>query len=80
MSKDEGILKNLLIWSYERGTLQYDIICALILAFVFFMPPSCFVAKREAIPPQVFGRSASNTTHSEKAINPAQPEPQRKRN
>lgn len=79
MSKDEGFLKNLLIWSYGRGTLQYDIICAIILAFIFFTPPSCFVARREATPPQTYGSSASNTTHSEKSVHPAQPEPQRKR-
>jgi hypothetical protein len=34
------------MWSYERGTLQYDIICALILAFIFLVPPSCFFAKK----------------------------------
>jgi hypothetical protein len=37
---------NIFVWSYERGTLPYDILCALILAFIFFVPPSCFVAKR----------------------------------
>jgi hypothetical protein len=37
---------NICVWSYERGTLPYDILCALILAFIFFVPPSCFVAKR----------------------------------
>jgi hypothetical protein len=43
MGSEEGFLKNLAIWSYSRGTLQYDIICILILAFIFFVPPSCFV-------------------------------------
>jgi len=38
-------VRNILIWSYERGTLQYDLICALILAFIFFVPRSCFVSK-----------------------------------
>jgi hypothetical protein len=33
------------MWSYERGTLQYDIICALILLFIFLVPRSCFVSK-----------------------------------
>ena len=37
---------NIFVWSYERGTLPYDILCALILAFIFLMPPSCFVAKK----------------------------------
>jgi hypothetical protein len=29
-------------WSYERGSWQYDIICALILAFIFITPSSWF--------------------------------------
>ena len=31
-------LKKILFWSYERGTWQYDVMCVLILAFVFAMP------------------------------------------
>lgn len=34
------------MWSYERGTWQYDLIVALILAFVFFTPPSIFNTER----------------------------------
>jgi hypothetical protein len=48
MASFRRTIRNLLVWSYERGTLQYDIICALILAFIFFVPPSCFVSKRAA--------------------------------
>ena len=39
------VLRNVLIWSYDRGTLQYDLICALILAFIFSVPRSCFISK-----------------------------------
>ncbi len=46
MAKTKGVMRSLLIWTYERGTLQYDIICALILAFIFFVPRSCFTPKR----------------------------------
>jgi hypothetical protein len=46
MAKNGGFIRNILIWTYERGTIQYDIICALILAFIFFVPKSCFVAKK----------------------------------
>ncbi len=42
-------IKAVLVWSYNRGTIQYDIICILILAFVFLVPPSCFVAKKSEI-------------------------------
>ncbi|HEV2177540.1 MAG TPA: hypothetical protein VGW33_10140 [Terriglobia bacterium] len=29
-------------WSYERGSWQYDIICAVILAFIFLTPRAVF--------------------------------------
>ena len=35
-------LKKILFWSYDRGTWQYDIMCVLILAFVFFTPNASF--------------------------------------
>ena len=43
MTKPSGPLRHILIWTYERGTLPYDIICVLILAFIFLVPRSCFV-------------------------------------
>jgi hypothetical protein len=46
MTSFRRTVHNIFVWSYDRGTLQYDIICVLILAFIFFVPPSCFVAKR----------------------------------
>lgn len=33
-------LKKTLFWSYERGSWQYDVMCVLILAFVFLAPNS----------------------------------------
>jgi hypothetical protein len=35
-------LKNLLLWSYGRGTWQYDILCLLIVGAVFLLPNSFF--------------------------------------
>jgi hypothetical protein len=35
-------LKKLLFWSYGRSTWQYDILCALILAFIFLTPQGWF--------------------------------------
>lgn len=46
MAKPGGMFRSILIWTYERGTLQYDIICALILAFIFLVPKACFTGKR----------------------------------
>jgi hypothetical protein len=31
-------IKGFIFWSYERGTVQYDIMVTLILVFVFFSP------------------------------------------
>jgi hypothetical protein len=31
-----------ILWTYERGSWQYDVICAIILAFIFLTPPSWF--------------------------------------
>lgn len=35
-------LSRTLFWSYERGSWQYDIICAVILAFILLTPRSWF--------------------------------------
>ena len=50
MSAIRKIARSIFVWSYERGTLQYDIICALILAFIFFIPRGCFVSKKTVKP------------------------------
>jgi hypothetical protein len=51
MAKLGGTLRNVLVWTYSRGTIPYDIICALIILFIFLMPRSCFVRKA-AVPEQ----------------------------
>ena len=33
-----SLIKSFILWSYERGTLQYDIMVTLILLFVFLSP------------------------------------------
>jgi len=34
--------KNIFFWGYARNTWQYDVLCALILAFVFLTPRNWF--------------------------------------
>jgi len=46
-----GAVRKTLIWSYERGTTQYDIICGLILAFIFLTPRSCFIKPQATVQP-----------------------------
>jgi hypothetical protein len=42
MSNILSVLKKFLFWSYDRGSWQYDALCAVILAFIFFGPNSVF--------------------------------------
>lgn len=37
-----SVLRDTILWAYERGTFQYDILCALILLFIFATPRSVF--------------------------------------
>lgn len=37
-----SVCKKFLFWSYDRGSWQYDVLCAVILAFIFFGPNSVF--------------------------------------
>jgi hypothetical protein len=51
-------LKKILFWSYDRGTWQYDLMCVLILGFVFFAPNRAFQnrpqVRAQTHPPSVF--------------------------
>lgn len=35
-------MKRFLLWSFERGSAQYDVICLVILAFIFVTPQTFF--------------------------------------
>ncbi len=35
-------IKNIILWSYERGTWQYDVLCLLIIGTVFLVPSKYF--------------------------------------
>lgn len=39
-------IKNIILWRYQRGTWQYDVLCLLIIAFIFLTPKELF-DKRE---------------------------------
>jgi hypothetical protein len=43
-------LKKILFWSYDRGSWQYDVMCVLILAFIFFSPNRLFQSRVSAGP------------------------------
>lgn len=48
-------LKKILFWSYERGSLPYDVMCVLILAFIFLSPNRIFQSRLPAAPVIVRG-------------------------
>ena len=35
-------IKNILLWSYDRGTWQYDLLCLLIIGAIFLLPGRFF--------------------------------------
>jgi hypothetical protein len=43
-------IKNVLLWSYGRGTWQYDALCLLIVLMVFLVPSSYFGDRDRAKP------------------------------
>ncbi|MEW6735289.1 MAG: hypothetical protein AB1489_28615 [Acidobacteriota bacterium] len=42
-----GIIKKIIFWSYERGSWQYDVLCVLILMFIFLVPARVFKERSE---------------------------------
>jgi hypothetical protein len=39
-------IKKAVLWSYERNTWQWDVLCVLILVFIFLSPKSWFGGER----------------------------------
>ncbi len=37
-----GTVGQVIFWRYSRGSWQYDVLCGLILAFIFFTPADVF--------------------------------------
>ena len=68
MERTRRATRNILVWSYERGTLQYDVICALILAFVFLVPKGCFVSRPDVRTADYSTPSAPDTPRQVPAV------------
>jgi hypothetical protein len=57
-------IKNVVLWDFGRTTWQYDVLCILILAFIFLTPKSWFESKgREQL-------SVENTKITRLVVNP----------
>jgi hypothetical protein len=48
-----SILKKIILWSYQRGSWQYDLLCILILVFIFLTPSEWFNPEPEPPPPEI---------------------------
>ncbi|HEX8287554.1 MAG TPA: hypothetical protein VF556_06160 [Pyrinomonadaceae bacterium] len=46
-----NLLKDIILWKYERASWQWDILCLLIVAFIFLTPKAWF-DKREKLATQ----------------------------
>jgi len=44
------VLKKIILWEYKRGTWQYDVLCFLIIAFIFLTPKSWFEKEPKTLP------------------------------
>ena len=56
-------IRRVLFWTYARGSWQYDLICLVILTFIFLTPRS------------VFDRSVTEDPKSGESILPSRPDP-----
>ena len=56
-------VKKLFFWGYARNTWQYDVLCALILAFIFLTPQSWFDAGSWAKSHPISGEPAGLSGH-----------------
>jgi hypothetical protein len=52
-------IRAIVLWSYSRKTWQYDVLCALILAFIFLTPKSWFETSEPTHTPAHQSRVAS---------------------
>ncbi|CAN5429430.1 hypothetical protein BH10ACI1_BH10ACI1_05260 [soil metagenome] len=44
-------MKNIILWNYERASWQWDLLCVLIILFIFLTPKAWF-GKPDATQPQ----------------------------
>lgn len=47
MNRIMAVLRGIWFWTYDRGTWQYDVMCAAILMFIFLTPSSFFDERKK---------------------------------
>ena len=66
-------LKKILFWSYERGSWQYDVMCVLILAFIFLSPNRMFQSQDTSKPLTVRGDEKGKVDANDSEVIKASP-------
>jgi len=59
---------NVVLWSYERGSWQYDVMCILIIGFILLTPRSWFQADFKHHPPPAAALQRSLSQNSGSSI------------
>ena len=54
-------IKNILLWSYDRGTWQYDLLCLLIIAAILLIPSKYFGDRDRPLRTSLAATSIQNT-------------------
>jgi len=44
------IIKRIVLWDFERASWQWDVLCFLIMCFIFLTPKSWFENKSPSVP------------------------------
>jgi hypothetical protein len=78
MGKSGRTIRDAFFWTHSRGTIPYDILCGLILAFVFFVPRSCFAPKPKLSPDPGEQKLSRNSLPQQRALHKTSPPQQGK--
>ena len=46
-------MKNVINWNYERASWQWDVLCLVIVAFIFLTPKAWFEQERNRLQPKL---------------------------
>jgi len=76
MGKSRRVARDVFFWKFQRGTLPYDILCGVILAFIFFVPRACFTPKPKHDPGVTQGQRGAGHSVAQSAGRPSGDVPQ----
>ncbi len=78
MGKSGRSARDVFFWTFQRGTFPYDILCGLILAFIFFVPRACFAPRAKPDEGTTHEKVTQNSAPVKDGRLPRAPQDQRK--